>query len=86
MDNQSKKKTSGGNSIDDAFSKLDDKTKGNSQIGDIDSQFEKAEVIRKENEKARIKAEQEREAARILAEKNRINTAILTAVCNGSCY
>ena len=86
LDNQSKKKTSSGNSIDDAFSKLDDKTKGNSQIGDIDSQFEKAEVIRKENEKARIKAEQEREAARILAEKNRINTAILTAVCNGSCY
>ncbi len=53
------------NPIDDAFSKLDNKPKGNSQIGDIDSQFEKAEVIRKENEKARIKAEQEKEKARI---------------------
>lgn len=84
LDNKSKKKTDGGNSIDDAFSKLDDKTKGNSQIGDIDSQFEKAEVIRKENEKARIKEEQKREAERIWAEKNRINTAILTAVCNKS--
>lgn len=80
LDNQSKTKTSGENSIDDAFTKLDDKTKGNSQIGDMDSQFEKAEVIRQQREKDRIKAESAREAARIQAEKNRINTAILTAI------
>lgn len=70
LGDRSEKKINAENSIDDAFSKLDNKSKGNSQIGNIDSQFEKAEVIRKENENVRIKAEQEREAARIRAEKS----------------
>ena len=65
LDDKSKKKTNAGNSMDDAFKALDQGKATNSKIGDIDSQFEQAEIIRQKNEKARIKAEQEREAARM---------------------
>lgn len=79
LDDKSKKKADAENSVDGAFSALDQGKARNSKIDDIDSQFEQAEIIRQKNEKARIKAEQAREAARILAEKYKVDGAILTA-------
>ena len=67
FETQTKAKTThinGGSKIDDVFGKLE-KQKGSNistvhKLGDMDSQFKQADLVRKEREEARKKAEQER--------------------------